>query len=411
MTDRKKPSQAKLEKAMNAAFKRFASRKYVTGIDIGYKWEGGKPTKTVCVRVHVNEKMPDQALEAAVIFPKEIDGIALDIIQAEYKPTAARVHPDRKKPFPVLMGGISIGHRRVSAGALGGFVVDNVTGRPAILSNWHVLAGPKGEPGDAVLHPGPEDEGVYPFDTVAALGRSILNMNGDAAVAHLKDGAPWTPFMYGNGLLPNNPRNSRLGETLEKSGRSTALTKAKVDGEGIYKIPYITGSGSEELKHIRGFKLVSVKAGNPDDIEISSCGDSGSFWLDPGSGSAVGLHFAGEVSSDPAAEQALACNITSVLDELDVRLATVEDWQGAGDHAMKLHARSAQIEALQATPGLSWSSGRLDTGLSIGPGWPGYPQPWPNWPMGQRWPYPWAQLAAYCPNCRYNLHSNHNQDQ
>ena len=80
-----------------------------------------------------------------------------------------------------------------------------------------------------------------------------------------------------------------------------------------------------EVRSIDGFMLVTRLPNNPTDEEISAGGDSGSLWCDDKNGDAVGLHFAGEVSEDRQDEFAIACNMTSVTRELNVRLATAED--------------------------------------------------------------------------------------
>ena len=167
--------------------------------------------------------------------------------------------------------------------------------------------------------------GRAPRDAVGTLGQSVLDRDGDAAIAFLNGARSWLPFVFGNFIHPRGVRDSILGEVLVKSGRTTGQTRAKVDGEGIFRIRYRTALNTEEVKAIRGFKMVSTTFGNPDDEELSSGGDSGSLWVDPKDGEAVGLHFAGETDPNPRAEHAIACNMTSVLRRLDVRLATAED--------------------------------------------------------------------------------------
>ena len=109
MAETKKPTRKQLEAAMEEAFRRFGGRDNVTGVDIGYRWTDGKPTKEVCVRVHVREKIPTSALEAVAIFPAQVAGVNLDVIQGDYqthRETRPREHSAR---FPVLLGGISVG--------------------------------------------------------------------------------------------------------------------------------------------------------------------------------------------------------------------------------------------------------------------------------------------------------------
>jgi len=81
-----KPDDEKVHRAYEKAIKAFGQRPNVTGIDIGYKYDGGVRSEQVAVRVHVREKIPLAALEAAEVFPKEIDGVPLDVIEGLYTP-------------------------------------------------------------------------------------------------------------------------------------------------------------------------------------------------------------------------------------------------------------------------------------------------------------------------------------
>jgi L-lactate utilization protein LutC len=75
---------AGLEKAYAKAISAYSHRKNVTGIDLGYKYIGSDQQRTeqLSIRIHVNEKIQESALEAAELFPKEIDGVPVGV--AEY---------------------------------------------------------------------------------------------------------------------------------------------------------------------------------------------------------------------------------------------------------------------------------------------------------------------------------------
>jgi len=78
---------------------------------------------------------------------------------------------DRTSRIRPALGGISIGHRDISAGTLGMVVRQN--GERYILSNNHVLANlNKGMIGDKILQPGPYDGGTDE-DTIATLHEFI----------------------------------------------------------------------------------------------------------------------------------------------------------------------------------------------------------------------------------------------
>jgi len=309
--------------AYEEALKRYGSRDNVTAVDIGFKYKDGKQQNSYAVRIHVREKIPASALEAAELFPESIGGIPVDIIEAVYEPHAdsrgAATSEDlatRKKRLDPIMPGISIAHKSVSAGTLGAFVTDNLSGKPAILSNWHVLVGSSNaSPGDPVTQPGSYDGGRAPRDTVASLERMILDKDGDAAIALLNGQRAKSPLIYETNAFLKAVSDPSIGDVLVKSGRTTGVTYGKVDGVGTYYITYSVGT-----KGIEGFKLVAQKPGNPDNEEISSGGDSGSIWYDPSSFSAIGLHFAGETSPTPSEEHAVACYATRVFKRLNISL-------------------------------------------------------------------------------------------
>ena len=320
-------SDSQLQQAYQKAFKAYIGRNDVTGIDVGYKYVGGQRTDDIAVRIHVREKIPKTALEAAEVFPPEIDGVPVDIIQAIYKSTAAREDLSKRKTRQdIIQPGLSIGHPHVTAGTFGTVVYDNFSGRPCILSNWHILVGSSNaSPGDDIIQPGSLDGGRLPRDRVGQLERSILDAEGDAAIGFLDlaSGRSLDLAQLDTGFVVQSARMAQIGDILEKSGRTTGVTRGKVDGLGSYTIPYSVGE-----RTIQGFKIVSVIDGNPNNEEISSGGDSGSIWYDPVTKEGVGLHFAGELDPDPRQENAIACHLPSVLEALNISLTPSTQPQG-----------------------------------------------------------------------------------
>ena len=64
---------------------------------------------------------------------------------------------DPKERFEVLISGISIGHKSVTAGTLGAFVWDTVTGELFGLTCAHIAAPPGAIAGAPIYQPGPLD--------------------------------------------------------------------------------------------------------------------------------------------------------------------------------------------------------------------------------------------------------------
>jgi hypothetical protein len=304
--------------AYETAVRHYSQREYLTGIDIGFKYVGGHATDRLAIRFHVREKLPVSALESAERFPSEIEGFPVDVIQGSYAPGAMQpgIVPEsvnRSRRFNILRPGISVGHTDVTAGTLGMFVEDIRSGKPAILSNWHVLAGSaSAQRGDPILQPGPHDGGWGERDTIGMLEYTLLDENGDAAVALLNKKRKINPEILDLDIVPDSLADPQLGEEVVKSGRSTRVTHGRVDGKGRYFIHYPVGRIG-----IDGFIIVP-KSGD-EKIEISTGGDSGSIWLKAGTSTVLGIHFAGETDPSPTAEHALACYATRVFERLQIQ--------------------------------------------------------------------------------------------
>lgn len=318
------PTPDQLQRVFAQVVKTYSQRENVTGIDVGFRYDGGKRTEQMAVRIHVREKLPEHALEVAEVFPKAIEGVPIDVIQAVYTPHTQRraVQPepepvDRRARFAVLQPGISIGHEAVTSGTLGSIVYDRRTSWRGILSNWHVMAGTSdARPGDPIVQPGPRYGGRAPNDTIASLERFLLDRQGDAAFAVLNGSRQVEEAQLETTVHVTKCRRVRVGDVVSKSGRTTAVTHGLVEGIGQYTLSY-PGVGS---RTIAGFKIVAEEDGNPRDLEISAGGDSGALWFTVADHHGVGLHFAGETDATPGEEHALACHLDDVLDQLDVAL-------------------------------------------------------------------------------------------
>lgn len=310
---------ARAERALELVRDEWLRRPEVTAVDLGFKWSGGEMTDVVSLRVHVARKRDAADLSEAELFPREVDGVPVDVIAASYAPqTLLDIRPEiavdgRGERFKVIPIGVSVGCRFTSAGTLGAKVIDQESGEEMILSNWHVLAGNRDvQPGLPIWQPGQLDGRPDESSAVAELTRWMLGPY-DAAVALLNGKRKVTSkTLEGSSVL--DATSPRLGMMVWKSGRTTGLTEGIVDGIKM-KIPLAyPQQGTHLLEQV--FRIVPRPGVG--DVEISSSGDSGSVWVDEMSGKAVGLHFAGEASRHP--EHALAHNIEVVLEAMRVRL-------------------------------------------------------------------------------------------
>lgn len=305
--------------ALRKAKRAVASRPEIRGVDIGYVYREGKPLKRMGIRFHVTRKKSVTDLTSDEFLPKEIDGIACDVLEASYMPHAT-VDP-LGKVDPVRPG-ISIGNveRTIAAGSLGALVRDQDAGKVAILSNWHVLAAsPNAAIGEAITQPAAMFLGPNPARPVAKLGRWLDIANGwDAAIALVGDGIDWEPDAANMEQRFTETTEPQLGMRLLKSGSISGVTAAIVDGiEGSFPINYTKfGLATQWMK---GIRLVQ----DPEDPydEVSLSGDSGAVWFDRDSGKAVALHFGGEDHLTPLYEYALAHPIVPVLEALRIELA------------------------------------------------------------------------------------------
>jgi hypothetical protein len=297
----------------------------VTAVDLGFKWSQGEMTPQIAVRVHVRRKKPLAELSADELFPREVNGVPVDVLEANYQPgnltgTAqlAAAANNRAQRFDEIPLGVSVGGPLVSAGSLGAIVADNQTGQEMILSNWHVLANSLNpQPGQVIWQPGRVDGGGE-NDSFAELSRWLLGPY-DAAVARLTGERSVKPETV-EGRVFGPPRRPMLGMTVWKSSRTTGLTYGFIDGVQMQISLDYPSVGPRQLQ--QAFRVIP----HPDsgahpgsgDLEVSAPGDSGAIWVEAESGQAVGLHFAGEVGDQP--EFALAHDLIPVLERLDVRL-------------------------------------------------------------------------------------------
>ena len=88
---------------MRQVYQMYRRRTNFTGVDIGYRWNGDTKTKELAVRVHVDVKIPLAELNDADVFPEEIDGIPLDVIEGDYKQRRSSGAPTDRAP--ILTGG------------------------------------------------------------------------------------------------------------------------------------------------------------------------------------------------------------------------------------------------------------------------------------------------------------------
>ncbi len=337
-TPASEPRMKALRDYVRANAQRFLQDNNITSVGVGYRiktdGESGRevPTSELCIQFTVASK-PEvsgvalEALDTSPI-PETLvvagEEIPTDVIQREYG-LAYRIEShvqtnQRKLRLDPVQPGVSVSHHRGTAGTLGLVVIDNDSGDPSILSNWHVLHGNAGQIGDPVVQPGPFDHNQTEANRAGRLTRSHLGPPGDCAIAKIEDRSFLTEVMELQ-VRPRQIARVELGDKVVKSGRTTGVTQGVVRRVDVMtKIHYGGEAGTRAI----GCFEIGAPDGAGAGYEVSLGGDSGSAWLvadQEGKATDIlaGLHFAGEAGNNPD-EHALACYAHSVFKKLGISL-------------------------------------------------------------------------------------------
>ena len=310
----------------------------IVGVGIGRKEVKGITTGKPCVVVSVVKKGTYRVKDG---IPDVIGGYPTDVVETGLL-VALQDRTARWRPSP---GGVSIGHRDITAGTLGCLVTRG--GEWFILSNNHVLAhSNQGEIGDEILQPGKADGGTVSADTLATLWdfvpvkflfdqlpdcptatgvakavnllarlvgskHRVRAFQDDPLATNLVDAAIAKPIYSENVIqevlgipTPTGHREVELGDAIIKSGRTTGVTQGKVTQvDATLQILY-----GNNIAVFEDQAVSNVPCGG---------GDSGSIVLaDDESGDAVGLLFAGTQDG----KTMIMCRIQNVMDLLGVEI-------------------------------------------------------------------------------------------
>jgi len=292
----------------------------ITGVDVGFKYEKGKRTDEIAIRVLVRQKKKNVTSKQMV--PAEINGIKTDVIEMEVFPLIVNKKLDDASllvdstKYATVKGGISIGPERaiggyVYVGTLGCIVKDNVTNNPMLLSNFHVMCVDSGwHVGDHMCQPGRVDGGVPATDRIGDLSRAVLSGHVDGAISSLS-GRPYDCSIVDIGDVKGTA-SAVLNAAVRKRGRTTMLTNGFVDSiNATVNIDYGDGLGVHTLTNQIGIRPDTTV--NP---KFSDHGDSGSVVVDANN-KVIGLLFAGNNSGYTYINP-----ISYVLSELNISLCT-----------------------------------------------------------------------------------------
>jgi hypothetical protein len=204
---------------------------------------------------------------------------------------AAPWHQSRVRP---LLIGASIGHHRITAGTLGGFVVLRRGGLVRALSNNHVLADEdRGKKGDAVLQPAAYDGGSVGRDRMGSLDRAVklkprAANRVDAALAAVDPEVEYDPrTLRGVGTLAGRAAAPVAeADAVEKLGRTTGHTRGRVTAFELDNVVVAYDTGNFRFDD-------QIEVEGAGDAPFSLGGDSGSLVFAEEDRGAMGLLFAG----------------------------------------------------------------------------------------------------------------------
>ncbi len=252
--------------ALDQVRREWLRRPGVTAVDVGFKIKDREVTDTVAVRVHVGRKLPVAELDTSEVFnetgktPSKIGGFPVDVIEATYGPSNAPTvldyedavaleAVDRKAAVDPLIGGVSCGNTRVTAGTIGAIVFNKTTCKPMILSNWHVLAGASAAAvGENIVQPGTVDGGTQ---TVANLTKMVLDSRMDAAVATLNGARGHTRDILGLGTISGIDMALRLVEVLfDRVAAEAAQLMIEYDPEPPFDAGSVSKAGDGVIERV-----------------------------------------------------------------------------------------------------------------------------------------------------------------
>lgn len=257
----------------------------VTGVGLGKS----SPEK---IHVYLRSTCP----KVTCNIPEEIGGVPVETIVTGRitalqmrEPAEVISRTGRLRPY---YGGVSVGHKSVSAGTLGVKCYDASTRLPLMLTNNHIASNETSiqvktaSIGDALLQPAPFDGGKYPDDQIGELVGFIDfdttgNNEVDAAVV-----SPLNPDDLEDTILEigkvTKIGEPAIGDTVLKSGRSSGLNSSRVvDVNATIKVDF-----SRYNNVVFRNQVVITPS-------MALGGDSGSIVVRESDNKAVGLLFAG----------------------------------------------------------------------------------------------------------------------
>lgn len=340
---------------LKAASKALEQFPQINGAAFGFKEVDGKPTDAVVLKLSVEHKVGLESLKPHEVLPKTFMGYAVDVVERQPRlPEVCKCKPqvesvgdqtnDLKDQWSYLAPGQSVGDTKRTGSVA--CILKNTFGDLFALSNYHVFP----VVGEPAHQPGPADF-LYKGGQPNRFGKVHANtVNSlDAAIIKIDAGYPWRNVPPGQTYSIKAAVEPEIGMICQKVGRTTGFTQGRIESIGFIRLAYDTG-----WQNIYSCEIRAVEPGNPDDIEISEGGDSGSLWT-LADGSALALHFAGEGMSQtkPDQERAYGCPMHVILDMWRLSIATQSDDSNDKLNGINSASRSALVAVEAAIDNLT----------------------------------------------------------
>ena len=301
-------------------------------------------TDTMCIRVYVREKLPDEDVPPEEQIPKEIDGVKTDVVVVKQLTLTG----DTKRVRP-LKGGCEISNLIIDVDPDSGKPVlgDGTYGcnvtlirdrSPQLLSNAHILMQNNAQKGDAIFQPSVADVPAFrpeqlpkrrstDEDRIAFITDFKMTNRVDAAIARLDvssccrccglDFRNEIDGLSEGGKPPSNKilglRHALPGLEVYKVGITTGRTVGKVVTDDTDDLPPARWMGDSFV--FTG----QIEIASTDEAEwFSMHGDSGAVIIDQ-DGFIVGL-LMGAYGGGPPEHRTIANHISEVCSALGIEI-------------------------------------------------------------------------------------------
>jgi len=295
-----------------------------------------KPANKIAIGVSASGNSSENHHLLALYHDRNLEhGGLLGQLDDRYGNEIRMMYSGRPRAFPAwhkeaanpLRPGASLGHPKIGAGTLGGFVKDRKSGKLGVLSNNHVLANVNAaQSGDAIYQPGPADGGTPAHTFAILVAYKQIFFGGkpnttDCAWAKLTDARQHNPAaivdsvgLTVSAISSTTPVALKPGDHVIKIGRTTGYTQGEVTAILTANLQVNMGGGL----FARFDEVVQIEALTHN--RFSDVGDSGSVILTP-SGKPGGLLFAGTKSGGSLGHGITFANpLDIVLNDLDLDL-------------------------------------------------------------------------------------------